>query len=192
MSDRQSVAMAVLCILFSGSYCICSDYDLIPEMAVEYSSRPTSESFPASSFNEFEKRGVVRALGQRKRDSALRGLGIRKVEIAGQEWFDLRGLRIASVSFPQDTDFSRLILDHSRFEDVVARGADFHNSLVRGAVFKSCVFEGSSLEGIDAESLYLLLIPNLMAAIFGWRGLWVQLFRVPRWRGAVLTTVGGA
>ena len=68
MSDRQSVAMAVLCILFSGSYCICSDYDLIPEMAVEYSSRPTSENLPGSLRERIRKeRGCAGSRAEKER-----------------------------------------------------------------------------------------------------------------------------
>lgn len=98
------------------------------------------------------RRKVVEALTRINRDSILTGLGlVRSRVVAGELWFDLRGITVRRGEISGTAVLTRAWWDGARFEGVDLGGANFAPAVARGAVFNGCRLASADFEGVHVE-----------------------------------------
>jgi uncharacterized protein YjbI with pentapeptide repeats len=124
-----------------------------PESAFAYDRNPEVAQGRWVHVAEEIRQRLVQALAENNRDDILAGLVPSKA-VAGETWFDLRGIELRKGEISATANLARICWDHARFVDADLTAADFNGALLRGAKFvsvtlRSAVFASAHLEDCD-------------------------------------------
>ncbi|MFH0801859.1 MAG: pentapeptide repeat-containing protein [bacterium] len=143
------VSTCIFFLLGFNCYSLAAE-NYFPEKVFYFSEDDYHSRCYISHVNERQRKRILTSLSDPKRDEILANF-VPKQFIAGELWFDLRGIEVMQGELTGNAIFARICWDYAHFKNVDLSGAELNGALMRGASFENVNLQRANIDNAQLQ-----------------------------------------